>query len=272
MNCPPPQIQTSARPLEVRQGQCRGPQQRSIGFIQATDGDGGALTYAVRPGSGVGGASQFTVDQQTGEITTTGSFTTATQETIQIQVTDDEGATTDSTLQVRVNCQNQPPAFDSPTYNWVMSPQVCLGGDFPTLLTATDPEGEPVQYEILSGDPTNAFTITDGRLTALPPSGPNDPAGDPPAGPPIQLQIVARDAAQPIPGEGRATVTVDFSACVNTPPVFDQPNQRIELRQCDGQTSPIQVGRATARDEDQDELTYTITSPTDNSYTIAPDG
>lgn len=266
--CLPPVFQPNAQPLQIRRGQCRGPQDRSIGFALATDQDGGDVTYALGPSAGTA-AGRFTVNSQTGEIRTTADFTTQTLETLSITATDNEGATTTSNIQIQVNCQNQLPAFDSPTYRWVMSPQVCQqGGQFPTSVTATDPDGQPLTYEILSGDTNNQFTISaDGTLTA------RQTTGDPPAGPDITLQIVARDDSLPTPGEARTTVTVDNSACVNSPPEFDQPTQQIQMRQCDGQTTPIQVGRATARDNDaQDTLQYTIISPTDNSYTITQEG
>lgn len=264
--CPPPVFDVNAQPLQVRRGQCRGPQSRSIGFARATDQDGGAVTYSIRPGASPSG--QFTVNQQTGEISTTQDFTSATGQTLQVIATDNEGAIAETAIQVQVDCQNQLPAFDSQTYRWVLSRQECQnGGQFQTPLTATDQDGDQLQYEIRSGDNNNQFTIgADGRLTARPPASQNVQPGQ------ISLQIVARDSALPTPGEGTTTVTVDNSACVNTPPVFDQPNQQIQLRQCDGQTSPIQVGRAAATDRDQDNLQYSITSPTDNSYTITQDG
>lgn len=263
-SCPPPVFQNQ-QPLQMRRGQCRGTQDRSIGFVLATDADGGDVTYTLQPGGATAG--RFTVDSTTGEIRTSQEFSTGGQETLQIIATDNEGAATPQPVQIQLDCLNQVPEFDNPDPTIVLSRRDCTnGGQVGREVSASDPDGEQLDYEIQSGNTPNQFNIgaQDGQLT-LTPFGTQEPTQGT-----MNLVVVARDQARPTAGETTTRVTVDVSACRNSKPVFDNPDQQITLRQCDGQNNgPIQVGRATATDPDQDTpLQYSITRPTDNSYSI----
>lgn len=192
------------------------------------------------------------------------------------------------------NGANQPPAFQPATVNAFIQAQQCQsGGTLQPPLRAIDPDAQqqqqgggvqqtPLQYQITSGNQNNQFRIDQTGAIQF------TPFNQEPTQQQVQLTVTARDS-QGATGTGQ--VTIDVSACVNTPPVVRDPAPQFTLRDCGGNSAGggvgggNVVGRISAFDNENDPLTYTIVNGgtgtgtgvggvggTPGTFQVSPDG
>ncbi|MYJ39874.1 MAG: tandem-95 repeat protein [Gemmatimonadetes bacterium] len=226
----PPEVTASCDPCTV----ARGGKVRLE--AKATDPDGDPLTYAwSAPAGSFSGANEaiarWTAPAEPGSVR------------IRVEVSDGRGGFASAT--VTVDVFNSPPAFGQPTYGFDL-PENLDGRERPVELgavAAEDPDGDPLTYEIVSGDRQRfAVGARDGAVRYI---GPGEDFETEPNR--YELTVRARDEYQ---AESRARVVVTVTD-VNEPPEV--------TASCD----PCAVPRggevwleANATDPDGDPLTY----------------
>ncbi|MDE2944397.1 MAG: tandem-95 repeat protein, partial [Gemmatimonadota bacterium] len=226
----PPEVTASCDPCTV----ARGGKVRLE--AKATDPDGDPLTYAwSAPAGRFSGANEaiarWTAPAEPGSVR------------IRVEVSDGRGGFASAT--VTVDVFNSPPAFGQPTYGFEL-PENLDGRESPVELgavAAEDPDGDPLTYEIVSGDRQRfAVGARDGAVRYI---GPGEDFETEPNR--YELTVRARDEFQ---AEASARVVVTVTD-VNEPPEV--------TASCD----PCAVPRggevwleANATDPDGDPLTY----------------
>ncbi len=127
--------------------------------VTATDEENDALTYSLTGAD----ANHFDIDSSTGQIMTDGALDHETKDTYQlfVSVTDnkdiysDPDSAEDDSIQVTISVKNvnEAPVFDAnaPTALSVVE-NTAAGVDIGDPVTATDPEGGTVTYELDDGD------------------------------------------------------------------------------------------------------------------------
>jgi len=141
------------------------PADASIGFVEATDPDGGRIDeYAI-----VGGAAQalFTIDADTGELFVSESmdFETLLQTsfTLDIRVTDDQAETDEATITINVQDVNEAPVWTFQDQRFTTLAEHAQSGLVVGQFTAVDADaGDQVSY---------ALDLDDPSLTSPAPSG-----------------------------------------------------------------------------------------------------
>jgi len=130
-----------------------------VGTVVAIDGDGGGVTFAITGGNQAG---IFGIDENSGLITvdTNGTldFETAASIALTVEATDDAVPPLSRPAVVTVNLSdvNEAPAIDD------QSIEVAVGVEFGSLIgtvVASDPEGDPLTYAIVSGNDASVFSL-----------------------------------------------------------------------------------------------------------------
>ncbi|NUU73932.1 Ig-like domain-containing protein [Paenibacillus xylanilyticus] len=210
------------------------------GQIPATDPDGNPLTYTVilTPALGtviVNPDGTFTYTPNAG-VVGTDSFT--------VLVSDGLGGT--ATSVVTVNIIDQPPV--------TQDVQISTPANVPIngVVTATDPDGDPLTYTLLSPPANGTATVNlDGTFTYTPNSG-----------------FQGQDAFTVLvsDGKGGTTVSTVRIEVVNQPPIVQ--NETLNT----SQSIPIS-SQVTATDPDGDPLSYALDNPPINGTVVVnPDG
>ena len=138
-----------------------------IGQIEATDPEGGGLTYAITAGNDAG---LFALAAGTGVLTVTAAPAgpTASSYGLTFRVTDAGGKTVDGSLSIDVDAAtNAPPTLPAGGQTITVLP-TAAAGDVLGQVEATDPEGGDLTYTITGGNEDGLFALAAGTgvLTA----------------------------------------------------------------------------------------------------------
>ena len=123
----------------------------------SADGTNTGLTYAITGGNT---NNDFTIDSSTGQITVANSpnFETTNSYNLQVTATDVGGGAGINVIAVNINNINEPPVSSN------LSLSITSGHTVSGTLNATDPEGDAIQYEIVS-NPSNGSVTLDNAST-----------------------------------------------------------------------------------------------------------
>ena len=124
--------------------------------VSASDANGDELSYSITAGN-EGGLFEIS---SAGRISLVGSldYETTTSYTLTVTVSDGRGKSATATVEINVTDVDEAPVFEESEYEC----EIVEGTTSFTStcsVAATDPEGEPVTYEITGGDAESQFTI-----------------------------------------------------------------------------------------------------------------
>ncbi len=230
-----------------------------VGNVTATDDDEDNLTYSFTTAQ-----TKFEINSSTGEITYIGSGENQEDEDSfrkAVQVSDGNLNVSVNVL-ISVNDVNEAPEFNQDSYNFILNENTNGSSTpFPIgTVTATDPEEDTLTYSILPGE-IDKFQInsTTGEITYI-------GSGEDGSTSVYSLNVSVTDTEF----SAQTTVQITINATVNTnnPPVFTELSHLSLAENRDGRTTAVYVGNATATDQDNDTLTYSITEGDTNKFNI----
>nr|CAI5831259.1 unnamed protein product [Callosobruchus analis] len=153
-----PMLPATGYKVQVPAGEGR----RSVIEVKATDKDeaeNARIKYSIYHVSN-NGNDKFTINPQTGQIDTIGKLHAGEQYSLTVQATDKGGLSSQAIVEVTVSPgpNKEPPIFEQAAYDIEVSEGASINSTVATF-TATDPEGEPVSYSIVSGNDLRQFAI-----------------------------------------------------------------------------------------------------------------
>ena len=131
----------------------------AVGTTTATDANGDTVTHSITAGNEAG---KFAIDSGTGAITVAGTLDRSTTDTytLTVRASDRKGGRTTATVTITVTAPpNQAPEFASSTYSFTVPENASLGYTVGTT-TATDPDGDVVEYAITGGNEADKFAMS----------------------------------------------------------------------------------------------------------------
>jgi hypothetical protein len=214
-----------------------------LGTLAASDGDGDSLVYSLTTPT-----PAFALDPVTGELAVMGSldYETTTTYTLTVSVTDPAGATAAAEVSILVGDVDEPPTGASAAFPVVENLAI---GSTVGAVAGSDPEGAPVTFSLVGGDPTGRFTID-------PSTGEIMLAGALDAGtmPSYLLEVVMAD---PAGNTAPVAVIVIVNPAALLPPINAAPLGVSDLFTLDEDTRAIVAPLANDRDPDGDVLFLT---------------
>ncbi|XP_048489544.1 cadherin-99C [Plutella xylostella] len=140
--------------------------------VEAVDIDAGEnarVTYSIYHVSNNGG-NKFTIDPQTGVISSTGRLQAGEQYSVTVTVKDAGGLSSTGIIELAVapGPNTRPPVFSARDYHAQVSEGAAINSTV-VAVTAKDPENEAVSYAIVSGNDLRQFGIgsTTGIITVI---------------------------------------------------------------------------------------------------------
>ncbi len=129
----------------------------AVGTVGATDPEGGTLTYAITAGNDAGA---FALNAASGALTVAKTLDRATTATysLTLSASDAAGGTAAVTVTITVTKADKPPVFGSASYAFSVADSVTIGTRIGTV-SATDPEGATVVYEISAGNAASHWAV-----------------------------------------------------------------------------------------------------------------
>ncbi|CAH1132181.1 unnamed protein product [Ceutorhynchus assimilis] len=157
VNDNPPVLPTIS-PVSVPAGDVK----RKVTTIHAADNDEGEnaeIEYSIYHVSN-NGNNKFVIDENTGEITTTGKLNAGDQYSLTVQAKDPGGLYSQAIVEVTVSPgpNTEAPVFEQSIYDLEVSEGATINSTVATLV-AIDPERDPVTYSIASGNDLRQFAI-----------------------------------------------------------------------------------------------------------------
>ncbi|CAG9579685.1 unnamed protein product [Danaus chrysippus] len=130
--------------------------------VEATDiddGENARISYSIYHVSNNGG-NKFTIDPNTGVISSTGRLQAGEQYSVTVRATDSKRLSSQGIIELVVapGPNTRPPQFSSRDYFAPVSEGAAINSTV-TTVTAKDPENEPVTYSIASGNDLRQFAI-----------------------------------------------------------------------------------------------------------------
>ena len=152
--CPPPAFAAASYSFTVAEDVAAGVQ---VGIVRASAAGGAAVTHALTAGN-TGDA--WTIDATSGELKVAGTLDYETTPTYTLTVTADGGAggTATTTVTITVTNVDEPPGFAADSYAFAVAEDAAINTAVGTV-TATDPEGGTVIYDITAGDAANQWAV-----------------------------------------------------------------------------------------------------------------
>ncbi len=130
----------------------------ALGTVSATDPEGGAVSYAITAGNDAG---HVAIDASSGALTVAAAldYETAPSYSLTVQASSSGGAAK-ATVPVTISVTNvdEAPGFGAASYAFSVAEDAALGTTIGTV-TATDPEGGTVVYDITAGDASEAWAV-----------------------------------------------------------------------------------------------------------------
>ncbi|RVE54613.1 hypothetical protein evm_000734 [Chilo suppressalis] len=215
----------------------------SVYKVEATDideGENARITYNIYHVSNNGG-NKFTIDPNTGVISSTGRLQAGEQYSVTVRATDAKGLSSQGIVELSVapGPNTRPPQFSSRDYFAPVSEGAAINSTV-TTVTAKDPENEPVTYSIVSGNDLRQFGIgsTTGIITVI-------RSLDREVLTRYQLMVKAED-----PGKlaSTATVNIKVTDINDNNPKFDEESYEFHVKEGD---SGEFVGYVHATDVDE---------------------
>ena len=237
----------------------------TVGTVASSDQDAGQNhTYQVVGGTG---ATAFSIDSSTGNITVTDSsqldFESSTSFTLQVDVTDDGTPPLTTSIEVTIDINNVNEAPDDSPQQFSLAENPAVGSDVGFVQAIDQDVGQSHTFTIIGGAHQSAFSIdpNTGLLKVVDPS-----ALDFETNPTIQLIVlVTDDHTSPL----SATIPVEIQLTnINEIP-FDivADNSSVLENAQNGDT----VGNFTTLDHDNsDTHTYTLLNDADGRFAINP--
>lgn len=226
--------------------------------IDIDQGENARISYSIYHVSNNGG-NKFTIDPNTGVISSTGRLQAGEQYSVTIRATDAKGLSSQGIVELSVapGPNTRPPQFSSRDYYAPVSEGAAINSTV-TTVTAKDPENEPVTYSIVSGNDLRQFAIgaSTGIITVI-------RSLDREVLTRYQLVIKAED-----PGRlaSTATVNIKVTDINDNNPKFDDDSYLFHVKE--GVSGEF-VGHVHATDIDEGvnaKITYSI--PSDLPFTI----
>jgi subtilisin family serine protease/subtilisin-like proprotein convertase family protein len=133
----------------------------AVGIVNATDPDGGAMTYAILAGNS---GDAFFIDPDTGEISVNSSsaldFESTPSFNLTVQVTDDEGLTDTGNVTINLADVSEAPLVANQSFD---VSENSGSGTYIGTVAASDPDaGDSLSYAIIGGNQGTAFAIDAG--------------------------------------------------------------------------------------------------------------
>ncbi|MCY3896725.1 MAG: cadherin domain-containing protein, partial [Chloroflexi bacterium] len=152
--CPPPAFAASSYSFTVAEDFEAGVQ---VGIVRATVAGGGPVTHTLTAGNT---GDVWALDANTGELKVAGPLDYETTPTYTLTVTADGGAggTATTTVTVTVTNVDEPPGFEAESYAFSVAEDAALNTTVGTV-TANDPEGGTVIYDITAGDAAGQWAV-----------------------------------------------------------------------------------------------------------------
>ncbi|XP_059058690.1 cadherin-99C [Achroia grisella] len=127
--------------------------------IDIDEGENARITYSIYHISNNGG-NKFTIDPNTGVISSTGRLQAGEQYSVTVRAMDAKGLSSQGIVELSVapGPNTRPPQFSSRDYYAPVSEGASINSTV-TTVTAKDPENEPVTYSIVSGNDLRQFAI-----------------------------------------------------------------------------------------------------------------
>ncbi len=128
-----------------------------VGMIRATVAGGAAVTHRLTAGNTSG---VWTLDATTGELKVAGALDYETAPSHQLTVEARRGPAAAAVVPVTITVTNvdEPPAFAGDAYAFTVAEDTTIPTSLGTV-TATDPEGDDVLYDISAGNPGGVFVV-----------------------------------------------------------------------------------------------------------------
>ena len=159
--CAPPVFGAASYAFTVAEDSEAG---RQVGTVLATVTTGQPVTHALTAGNT---DDAWTIDATTGELKLVGTLDYETTPSYRLTVTADAGTggTATATVAITVTDVDEPPAFGAASYAFSAAEDVASATTLGTV-TATDPEGGEVIYDITAGNTGGVFVVDSlaGRL------------------------------------------------------------------------------------------------------------
>ena len=132
----------------------------TVGTVDATDPEGGAVSYALTAGNEAGA---FALAAATGALTVAGAldYETADNYNLTMTASDAAGHTATADVAITVTDVAYAPVFGATSYAWSVAEDAATGAALGTV-SATDPEGGAVSYAVTAGNDAGAFAIDAG--------------------------------------------------------------------------------------------------------------
>ena len=229
----------------------------SLGVVEATDPDGGAVRYSLSGGNDSG---SFAIDETSGELFYVGSGEDYESDTGLYELTvraSDAAHAVDTTVTVTVTDEAEAPLFAEESYAFALAEntdgsvnRISLG-----TVQATDPDGgDTLRYSLIGGNESGLFAIDEvsGELSYIGPG--EDYESDI-----TSYELTARVSAGTHTIDTTVTITVTDVRGIEEPAEEDLP--------ADTTTKGVVV-------VDEDPVTGTLRSPTDRDWfevTMAPE-
>ncbi|XP_031770318.2 cadherin-99C [Galleria mellonella] len=220
--------------------------------IDIDEGENARITYSIYHVSNNGG-NKFTIDPNTGVISSSGRLQAGEQYSVTVRATDAKGLSSQGIVELSVapGPNTRPPQFSSRDYYAPVSEGASINSTV-TTVTAKDPENEPVTYSIVSGNDLRQFAIgaNTGIITVI-------RRLDREVLTRYQLMVKAED-----PGKlaSTATVNIKVTDINDNNPKFDEDSYLFHVKE--GLSGEI-VGYVHATDSDEGVnamITYSIPS------------
>ena len=208
----------------------------------------------------------FALNTSTGEITVADSSQLdyeAITDTYQLelQVTDGNNQTYTKQVAINVTDVNETPILSNDNYNFSVVEESAVETVIGTI-AATDPDaGDSLYYRITSGNDDNIFDVD--PLTGLITVGANSNKLDYETRSSHNLSVEVTDSEG---GTDTATVTIDVTDA-NEAPIMDRGSYSFYINNFGTQSNEgAFIGQISASDENNDNLTYSITAGNDDNF------
>jgi hypothetical protein len=219
----------------------------AVGKVKASDADGDVLSYRITSGNEAGA---FAIDEATGKIAVAQSgkldYEKIPNFTLTVQVSDGE-KTTDATVTIHLsNLNDNTPIAENAVFS--INENVENGTEVGTV-SASDADGNPLSFSIVSGNETGAFMMdaATGKITVA-----DSSRLDYEAIKSFNLTIQVSDQAN----TADSLVTINLTNLNDNSPVAEDAVFTIDENSAIGTT----VGKIKASDADLDSLSYQILS------------
>lgn len=227
-----------------------------IGQVEASDTDDDELTYSIVSGNEDGAFSLSSSGELTIADSTLFNFENLTSYSLTVEV-DDSKESSEAVVTVNISDINDTPTIDDQAFNLTENPS---NGMEIGQIVASDEDEDELSFSLSSGNENDAFALSSSGLLSVQDS--------------TFFNFESTTSISLIVAVGDGELTASANITVNLEEANDAPvitNQTISL--AENPTNGTVVGQITATDEDEDELTFSISSGNeDEIFTLSGSG